>query len=300
MWGSHPNDEVWLNCRRLFKRAGHFLTVYTATAAPMADSNMCRNAEDRNMCRSCHLQKGNLRDIASKSVAYMQWRCVDCCRLLNRIARMQSRGLLASEWHDLTNDQRVEVMRNAMNMFGDDINKTISTSFNNKTDRRYHETANFINFVPITASRRKRKRTSQSDDRNMKDAAFRIARASQRIAKAAFEVNILSQKLIRIRESVLQDITQECVELEATMMAANAHNIKPEIPSIFLAQVTELANGFIQDIEAVGAFKESVAKKRLSEWLQEAKLRVKTCTSIKDELHSYVEDAQNEQHDEHE
>ena len=211
---------------------------------------------------------------------------------------MQSRGLLASEWHDLTNDQRVEVMRNAMNMFGDDINKTISRSFNNDIDRRYHEMAN--GFIPITPSRRKRKSTSQSNNRIVKDAAVRIARASQKIAKAASEVNTFSQIWMRIRESAEQDITKACVELEAAVMAANAHNIKPEIPSIFLAQVTELANGFIQDIEAVGAFKESVAKKRLSEWLQEAELCVKTCTSIKDELHSYVEDAQNEQHDEHE
>ena len=214
---------------------------------------------------------------------------------------MQSRGLLASEWHDLTHDQRVEVMRNAMNMFGDDINKTISRSFNTDIDRRY----SVLHEIPIppprrliTPPRRKRKRTSQSDNRIVK--AF--AKASQRIAKAAFEVNRFSQMWMRIRESAEQDITKACVELEATMMAANAHNIKPEIPWLLLhAKVTELANGFKQDIEAVGAFKEeSVAKKRLSEWLQEAELCVKTCTSIKDELHSYVEDAQNEQHDEHE
>ena len=288
MWGSPPNDEVWLNCRRLFKRAGHFLTVYTATAAPMADSNMCRNAEGRNMCRSCNLQKGNLRDIASKSVAYMQWRCVDCCRLLNRIARMQSRGLLASEWHDLTNDQRVEVMRNAMNMFGDDINKTISRSFNNDIDRRYHEMANATRFIPITPSGTKRKRTSCCcQNEIVKDAAVRIARASQKIAKAASEVNTFSQIWMRIRESAEQDITEACVELEATMMAANAHNIKPEIPSMFLAKVTELANGFKQVIEAVGEFKEEhVGANKVSECLKK--------------LHRYVEDAQNEQHDEHE
>ena len=286
MWGSPPNDEVWLNCRRLFKRAGHFLTVYTATAAPMADSNMCRNAEDRNMCRSCHLQKGNLRDIASKSSGWIQWRCVDCCRLLNRIARMQSRGLLASEWHDLTNDQRVEVMRNAMNMFGDDINKTISRSFNNDIDRRYHEMANATQFISITPSRRKRKRTSQSNNRIVKAAAVRIARASQKIAKAAFEVNTFLQRQTRIRESAEQDITEACVELEATMMAANAHDIKPEIPSMFLAKVTELANGFKQVIEAVGEFKEEhVGANKFSEWLHEAQWCVNTCNGCLKKLH---------------
>ena len=200
---------------------------------------------------------------------------------------MQSRGLLASEYHDLTNDQRVEVMRNAMNMFGDDINKTISRSFNNDIDRRYHEMANATQFISITPSRRKRKRTSQSDNRIVKAAAARIARASQKIAKAAFEVNTFSQRQTRIRESAEQDITKACVELEATMMAANAHNIKPEIPSMFLAKVTELANGFKQVIEAVGEFKEEhVGANKVSECLKK--------------LHRYVEDAQNEQHDEHE
>ena len=127
----------------------------------------------------------------------------------------------------------------------------------------------------------------------MKAAAARIARASQKIAKAAFEVNRFSQIWKRIRESAEQDITKACVELEATMMAANAHNIKPEIPSMFLAKVTELANGFKQVIQAVGELKEEhVGAKKFSEWLQDAKHSFKACTSINDKWHKYVEDAQ--------
>ena len=111
----------------------------------------------------------------------------------------------------------------------------------------------------------------------------------------------LSQRQTSIRDTAEQKITEACVELEATIMAANAPKIKPEIPSKFLAKVTELANGFKQVIQAVGELKEEqVGAKKFSEWLQNAKLSVKTCTTINDKLNCYVEDAQNEQDDEQE
>ena len=186
-------------------------------------------------------------------------------------------------------------MQNAMNMFGDDINKTISRSFNNDIDRRYHEMANATRFIPLTPSRRKLKRTSQSNNRIVKDAAVRIARASQKIARAASEVNTFSQRQTRIRDTAEQQLTEACVELDATIMAANAPEIKPEIPSKFLAKATELANDFKEVIQAVGAFKEEqVASKRFSEWLKKAKEALKTCIATNGKLTTYVEDAQRE------
>ena len=212
---------------------------------------------------------------------------------------MQSRGLLASErYQALTNDQKVAFMQNSMNMFGDDINRAICGYLKNELlERRYHDMANADQSIcDITPPRGKRQRTIQSENRIVTAAKKkRVNRTSDA------KMITLSQRQTRLREHAEQNITKACVELEATMMVANAPNIKPEIPSKFLAKVTELANGFKQVIQAVGELKEEqVGAKKFSEWLQKAKWCVKTCTAINDKLNSYVEDAQNEQDDEHE
>ena len=269
----------------LCERAGHLLTVYTATAATMADSNMCRKE-----CRSCRLQKDNVKDIASKSVGRPQWRCDDCSRLLNRISRLQSRGLLASErYQALTTLQKINFMRAAKDMFGDDINKTICDtilSFDQpgSFDQPDHDLADADQSCDVTPPRRKRKRSSENQ----------IATAFKKKASDAKMIT-LSERQTRIRDTAEKQLTEACVELDAAIMAANAAEIKPEIPSKFLAKATELAKGFEQVIQAVGEFKEErVGKKKFAAWLQEAKLCVKTCTSIKDKLHNYVEDEQDD------
>ena len=91
-------------------------SLYTATTAQMAD---------HTMCSTCKLEKDNLRNVSPKCTNG-QWRCDDCSRLLNRVSRMQKNGSLASGYSEMTGDQKVEFMQYAMDMFGDDINKTIN------------------------------------------------------------------------------------------------------------------------------------------------------------------------------
>ena len=278
----------------LCERAGHLLTVYTATAATMADSNMCRKE-----CPSCRLQKDNVKDIASKSVGRPQWRCDDCSRLLNRISRLQSRGLLASErYQALTTLQKINFMRAAKDMFGDDINQTICDTIDSfdqlgSFDQPDHDLADADQSCDVTPPRRKRKRSSENQ----------IATVFKKKESDAKMIT-LSERQTRIRDTAEQQLTEACVELDAAIMAANAAEIKPGLQEALRHMVSmqkSLRPGLQKVIEAVCAFKEErVGKKQFLAWLQEAKLCVKTCTSIKDELHSYVEDAQNEQHDEHE
>ena len=160
-----------------------------------------------------------------------------------------------------------------MGLFGKDINTTIVEHL--ETDIS-------------TPPRGVRKRTIQSEN------GIVTAAKKKRVNRTSDAKMItLSQRQTRIRDTAEQKITEACVELEATIMAANAPNIKPEIPSKFLAKVTELANGFKQVIQAVGGLKEEhVGAKKFSEWLQDAKSSFKACTSINDKLHKYVEDAQ--------
>ena len=252
---------------------------------------------DFKMCGTCRLQKDNLRDIASRSIRTSQWRCDDCCRVLNRINRMQSRGLLASEYHELNNGQKVAFMQNAVDLFGDDINRTICEHLEKYIEPRYHEMANADQPIcDITPPRGKRKRTIQSENGIVTAAKKKRAR----VAPDGKMIN-LNQRQRGNRDTAEQKLAEACVDLEATIMAANAPNIKPEIPSKFLTKVAELANGFKQIIQAVGELKEErVGAKKFSQWLEDAKLAVKTCTAINDKLHNYVEDAQNMSMYEHE
>ena len=64
----------------------------------------------------------------------------------------------------------------------------------------------------------------------------------------------LSERQTKTRDNAEQKITEVYAELEFTIMAANALDIKPEIPAKFLAKATELANGFKQVIQDVGEF----------------------------------------------
>ncbi len=111
----------------------------------------------------------------------------------------------------------------------------------------------------------------------------------------------LSERQTKDRDTTEQKLTEACVELEATIMHANAPEIKSEIPPKFLANATGMANGFKELIQAVGAFKEEqVASKRFSAWLREAREAVRTCIATNEKLTSYVEDAQNQWDEEEE
>ena len=296
------------------------------------------------LCGTCNLEKDNIRNI-SPSSASGQWRCDDCSRVLSRVRRMQTSGALASEYHDLTKEQKEQFMQTAMDLFGDDINKAIHdvyecTTTNTDTynarrsdeyleyddaEKKYKDRPDVwehildnadqftcdvtsITYIGIPRysalhdhSHKKeetRKRTIQSDRLVKAGKKPRVIKAPGAKGEGkggkGEKMITLSERQTKDRDTTEQKITEACVELEATIMHANAPEIKSEIPPKFLASATGMANGFKEVIQAVGAFKEEqVASKRFSEWLKKAKEAVKTCNAINEKLTTYVQDAQN-------
>ena len=260
---------------------------------------------------------------------------------------------MASEYHDLTEFQKMHFMQTAIDKFGEDINKVIRDEYECSTSNTdtYHAKTN-IKYMEFGDAEKKYKDrpdvwehildnadqftcdvtgiayigipnySAEHDHSHKKDETRKRTIQSEKVVKAVKKPRktpggkgqgkggngenvekmiALSERQKKDRDTTEQKLIEACVEFEATIMHANAPEIKSEIPPKFLANATGMANGFKELIQAVGAFKEEqVASKRFSEWLKNAREAVRTCIATNEKMTSYVEDAQNQWDEEEE
>ena len=189
---------------------------------------------------------------------------------------------MASEFHDLTDEQKDRFMQTAIDKFGEDINKVIRDEYecNTSNTDTYHAKTN-IKYMELGDAEKKYndrpdvwehildnadqftcgvtgityigipRYSAEHDHSHKKDETRKRTIQGEKVVKGVKKPRktpggkgqgkggngenvekmiTLSERQTKDRDTTEQKLTEACVELEATIMHANAPEIKSEIP----------------------------------------------------------------------